>query len=233
MNNDPYRSAQKIVPEIIRLFQPRSVLDVGCGDGSWLKAFAESGVTDYLGIDSRAQAADELVIPIDRYLPMDLTAPRSLDRKFDIVTSFETAEHLRRSHAKDFVHFLTQHSNIIVFSSAAAGQGGPHHVNERNPEYWAQAFFDEGYEAFDPIRLSLIPDQAISWQYRQNALVYIKSPVPEEYNYLPRFNPEFQLTHSRVARRREAKHLLMLGGAAAAVGFALGYLVGGAKNDED
>ena len=47
-----YRSAIKIIPLLKALIQIRSVVDVGCGTGSWLKAFQENGVKDILGIDS-------------------------------------------------------------------------------------------------------------------------------------------------------------------------------------
>ncbi len=44
-------SAEVIVPIITSLFPVRSVIDVGCGVGGWLKTFGKHGVTDHLGID--------------------------------------------------------------------------------------------------------------------------------------------------------------------------------------
>lgn len=38
------RSAEIVVPEIIKLLKPTSVIDVGCGEAVWLPVFAEQGV---------------------------------------------------------------------------------------------------------------------------------------------------------------------------------------------
>lgn len=40
-----------IVPEIIRLLNPKSVVDIGCGIGTFLHVFKRLGVKDVLGID--------------------------------------------------------------------------------------------------------------------------------------------------------------------------------------
>ena len=45
------RSAQIVVPVLVDLFDPRSVLDVGCGKGEWLHAF---DLEDTVGVDISA-----------------------------------------------------------------------------------------------------------------------------------------------------------------------------------
>ena len=45
------RSANVIAPIVVNLVHPQTVVDVGCGTGSWLKTFLEAGVEDGLGID--------------------------------------------------------------------------------------------------------------------------------------------------------------------------------------
>ena len=44
-------SARKIVPLVLELCRPKSVIDIGCGVGTWLSVFAENGVQDFLGVD--------------------------------------------------------------------------------------------------------------------------------------------------------------------------------------
>lgn len=41
----------QIVPEIIKLLEPKSVVDFGCGVGTFLKAFKNHGINNVLGID--------------------------------------------------------------------------------------------------------------------------------------------------------------------------------------
>ena len=38
-------------------------MDVGCGQGEWLKVFTELAVSDYHGIDGYYVADDQLLIP--------------------------------------------------------------------------------------------------------------------------------------------------------------------------
>jgi len=44
-------SGNEIIPFIMQIVEPRSVVDFGCGNGSWLEVFEELGVNDLLGID--------------------------------------------------------------------------------------------------------------------------------------------------------------------------------------
>lgn len=45
------RSAREIIPLVLQLVQPQSVIDVGCGTGTWLSVFKEFGMPECLGID--------------------------------------------------------------------------------------------------------------------------------------------------------------------------------------
>ena len=40
-----------IFPIVNNLYKPQSILDVGCGLGTWLKIISDSGIEDFLGID--------------------------------------------------------------------------------------------------------------------------------------------------------------------------------------
>ncbi len=44
-------SAKVIVPLVMDLINPKSVIDVGCGDGSWLTQFKQCGVEKITGLD--------------------------------------------------------------------------------------------------------------------------------------------------------------------------------------
>jgi ribosomal protein L11 methylase PrmA len=44
-------SATEIIPILWEFVQPKRVIDVGCGTGTWLSAFQEFGLKDIFGID--------------------------------------------------------------------------------------------------------------------------------------------------------------------------------------
>jgi 2-polyprenyl-3-methyl-5-hydroxy-6-metoxy-1,4-benzoquinol methylase len=79
---------------IIAAVQPNTVIDVGCGVGTWLAVLAENGVADVWGIDGDYVDRALLEIPEERFLPHDLTKPVRLERRFDLVLCLEVAEHL-------------------------------------------------------------------------------------------------------------------------------------------
>lgn len=128
---------------VLERFRPQSVLDVGCGTGAALGFFVDRGL-DAAGIEG-----SELAISRnpngERIRCHDLEYPLDLGRRFDLVWSFEVAEHLRPDKAETFVDTLTRHSDLVVLSAAPPGQGGEGHFNEQPPEYWIELFDSKGF----------------------------------------------------------------------------------------
>lgn len=167
-------SAQTVIPAVMELLRPDSVLDVGCGTGTWLSEWGRAGVADVVGIDGDYVDRAELQLTTDQFVPADLRKSFSLGRKFDLVQSFEVAEHLEEAYSDAFVESLTAHGETILFSAAVPGQGGTHHVNEQWPSYWAEKFAKAGYTAYDVIRPRFWADPRVAWWYRQNILLFAR-----------------------------------------------------------
>jgi SAM-dependent methyltransferase len=165
-------SARRVAPLVNALLAPRAVLDVGCGLGTWLKAFSDIGVADVLGIDGDYVERSALLVPPDRFVAADLRSPPPLDRVFDLAVSLEVAEHLPAEHASAFVRYLGAAAPAVLFSAAIPGQGGRDHVNEQWQDYWRAKFAEIGYAAVDAIRPRIwgCPDVAV-W-YQQNMVLY-------------------------------------------------------------
>jgi SAM-dependent methyltransferase len=168
------QSAAKIVPLIMQALRPSAVVDVGCGVGTWLAAFAEHGVADTLGIDGGYVDPALLHIPRERFLAHDLTTPIALKRRFDLVLCLEVAEHLPAEHAPTLIDSLVGLGPAVVFSAAIPFQGGTHHVNEQWPDYWAHHFAARGYVPVDYFRRKIWQVPGIEWWYAQNLLLYIE-----------------------------------------------------------
>lgn len=190
-------SAEAVVPLLLADFPARSVVDVGCGVGTWLAAFARHGVGDLLGIDGDHVRPDMLRIDRSRFLAADLRRPPELGRRFDLACSFEVAEHLPPDCAGAFVRLLTRAAPVVAFSAAVPNQGGVDHLNERPQSYWAGLFATQGYVAIDPIRPLVRGDPRVEWWYRQNLLVYCepahrpaRHPPVTEPLYLDLIDPD-------------------------------------------
>lgn len=69
-----YESARIMLPYVDKIFHPKSVIDVGCGVGTWLKAWKDINPSIYIaGIDGNDVSEDMFFIPKDCYKRVDLT----------------------------------------------------------------------------------------------------------------------------------------------------------------
>ncbi len=175
------RSAGAIVPLVVEIMHPNSVIDFGCGTGTWLAVFQEYGVPDVLGIDGDYVERSSLEIHEERFLAWDLTSHLRLDRTFDLAISLEVGEHLPASSAEDFVASLTSAAPVVLFSAAIPFQKGQGHVNEQWPDYWADLFAMQNYVCIDLLRPILWNDEAVEWWYAQNILIYASQEILNRY----------------------------------------------------
>lgn len=169
-----------LVPDIVAAIGkcPRSVIDLGCGDGSALRWFREAGAESLVGVD--ANGPPEWSRGIGLHLRHDLTQPIDLRQRADLVVCVEVAEHLPESAADTLVENLVRHGDRILFSAAPPGQGGTGHINEQPPEYWQRKFAKFGYEYQDLFRHRLHPD--VSPWFRANLTLVAK---PEKLIRVP------------------------------------------------
>lgn len=61
-------AAKEILPFVLKIKDIDSVIDVGCGNGSWLKAVKELGVNEVLGIDGIKVPKEELNISDNEFI---------------------------------------------------------------------------------------------------------------------------------------------------------------------
>jgi SAM-dependent methyltransferase len=165
-----------VVPLLLQYIQPESVLDVGCGIGTWLKAFEENGIVDFLGMDGNHVDQRRLKISPVNFKIQNLTHPWDLHRRFDLAACLEVAEHLPASASELLVEMLVKHSDSILFSAAIPGQGGQNHLNEQWPAYWQTKFKTHGFYFHDIIRPLIWDNNDIQWWYRQNIFLVNKQP---------------------------------------------------------
>jgi cyclopropane fatty-acyl-phospholipid synthase-like methyltransferase len=175
------KSARQIVPLILELVQLASVIDIGCGIGTWLSAFKEHGISDIIGVDGHYIERNMLLIPEERFIPFDLTNSIRMERSFDLVMSLEVAEHLPKEFADAFVESLTGLGSLVLFSAAIPFQRGTNHVNEQWPDYWTEKFEKRGYVVVDCLRRKIWQNQKVEAFYAQNLLMFVHEREMDRY----------------------------------------------------
>jgi SAM-dependent methyltransferase len=183
-----FRSAMRMLPHVLQLLSPRSIVDVGCGVGTWLAAARELGVPDVFGVDGDYVDRDLLKIPPERFLPVDLTAPFRLNQTFDLALSLEVGEHLPEPSANDYVESLTRLAPAVLYSAAIPRQTGENHLNEQWQIWWVERFARFGFVALDCIRRRVWQDSAVEWWYAQNTLLMVRE---DHLNLSPRLREEW------------------------------------------
>lgn len=184
-NSDTEKSASRILSILFSYFQPKSMIDFGCGVGTWLNIGNQLGVSDYLGIEGDWLDKKHLVIKEDSFRHRNLTTQIRLPKRYDLAISLEVAEHIDEKFASLFIENLTKASDVILFSAAIPGQRGSGHVNEQWPDYWIAKFEEYDYSPFDIIRPAVWLDSQVKTWYKQNTLVFVKK---SKLSDLPCFN---------------------------------------------
>lgn len=188
-------SALAIIPEVIKLVQPKSVIDLGCGIGVWLSVFKELGVEDISGVDGDWVDQERLKIQKDCFISADLRQPFNLGKQFDLAVSVEVAEHLPRESAEDFVDSLVKLAPVVLFSAAVPFVPGNMHINCQWPSWWAKHFYSRGYVVIDCIRNKVWSNEKVMWAYSQGIMIFVNEKLLENYPLLKAEYHESDLFH--------------------------------------
>ncbi len=146
INAEEGEQARRLADLLIWKYAPKSVLDVGCASGLYLKPFLDQGVQCH-GVDfSEAVLSDEVLqIPRELIKTIDISK-QEIRQKADLTLCIEVLEHIPASGAAASIKHLSQTSQTIFFSAAQPGQGGHGHINCQLKEYWQKLFADNGFK---------------------------------------------------------------------------------------
>src|SRR5262245_48237868 len=111
-------SAKQFCAFLVPLLRINSVLDVGCGRGAWLREWKAAGVAIARGVDGPYIQQSSLLVPAADFMAVDLSKRFDTNHRYDLVTSFEVAEHLPGDCAGAFVDSLLTHGDLVLFSAA-------------------------------------------------------------------------------------------------------------------
>lgn len=168
-------SAEAVLGLIYGYYKPRTVIDVGCGQGAWLAVAESLGAEILKGVDGSWVKKEALIsknidfsgVNFDQCMP-------ELTERYDLCICLEVAEHVSEGNAKKFIDFLCSASDTVLFSAAIKYQGGENHINEQWPSYWIGFFKSNGYECLDILRDKLWNAETVDVWYKQNIFLFVK-----------------------------------------------------------
>jgi SAM-dependent methyltransferase len=169
------RNFRSIVQVFSKIKRCNTVVDVGCGGGGLLRCFKEDGAEVY-GLDGPWVDLNLLEINLTKneFLIVDLESDITLNKKFDLCTCIEVAEHLSEGRALEFIKNLTELSDFVLFSAATKYQGGENHLNEQCHEYWEKLFSIHDYKCYDIFKIDLWNSENTYWWIKQNMVLYVR-----------------------------------------------------------
>ena len=117
-----------------------TVLDIGCGPGTYVRALRELGV-DAIGIDTDERVSEQ------EYLSQQSLFDTKLQAQ--LVLCLEVAEHIDSSLSDDTaasVAGAVEPGGMLIWSAAHPGQGGTGHINCQPKSYWHSKLKEAGLE---------------------------------------------------------------------------------------
>jgi len=165
-----------------KLFMERygvnSIVDFGCGIGSYLLAALESGVEHIKGYEIGGEHSKKYTDPrihsqID--FNSDITTPLN-PATFDYSFCIEVAEHVEPSGSEQVVKNIVQATNkMTVFTAAPAKQDGCGHINTHSKIFWVNLFETNGmvYDGEEAIALKQLWSDAPDYVLK-NLMVFKK-----------------------------------------------------------
>jgi hypothetical protein len=133
-------------------FKPNSVVDFGCGIGSYLESCYNKNIESFKGYDIGGESAKKYTPAFlhNHIIYEDCTKEIITERKYECVITFETIEHIEPSGTDTFIKNLVNATdkNIgkILFTGAPPEQDGCGHINCQEKSFWIEQFAKYNFE---------------------------------------------------------------------------------------
>lgn len=163
--------AERLTRWIKRHINPNTVLDLGCGPGTYVNCFTDLGIS-CIGYDTdpRVEGKDNLLCK----------SIFDLEHSADLTLCMEVAEHIDSS-ANDRIASTMFDSlapeGLLIWTAAKPGQGGVGHINCQTKEYWEEKLNATGLvrcpDMEDKLKTYITKGYHMGW-FVQNLMIYKK-----------------------------------------------------------
>lgn len=175
-NGDPITFFPDCYGYVCLTYGIRSVIDIGCALGFNARWLLDRGY-DVMGIEGFPEYVAGNKLPPERIVQHDYTTgPYVPERAFDLAICTEFVEHVEAQFTQNFIATFKR-CRFVLMSHALPGQGGWHHVNEREPSYWIdlmrEAGFDHLHEDSKRMQATFRPEE----RYGRNTLMLFRNTM--------------------------------------------------------
>jgi 2-polyprenyl-3-methyl-5-hydroxy-6-metoxy-1,4-benzoquinol methylase len=167
---DPSTWNPELWQHLIDVYKPKTVLDVGCGQGHAVVWFQDHGIRA-IGFDGLAENLKGLNEQ-DGFYVCDLTKEPFEETPVDLVWCSEVVEHIAEEHIDNLITSLSN-GNMVAMTFATPGQDGWHHVNCQPKEYWIDILDKAGYQCLERETEHAKQISRNGW-FKKNGLLFVK-----------------------------------------------------------
>jgi SAM-dependent methyltransferase len=138
IDHEERQPAERIAKWISSALPPGTVLDIGCGPGTYVTALRSFGISARgIDVDDRVKGKEHL-----KYQSL---FELSNEDRADIVLCLEVAEHIEENLADVVAHQVAGTvKKTLIWTAAQPGQGGIGHINCQPREYWEKKLTEQG-----------------------------------------------------------------------------------------
>ncbi|MEZ0537117.1 glycosyltransferase [Caldicellulosiruptoraceae bacterium PP1] len=132
-----------IADYIIKTFNPKRTLDVGCAKGLLVECLRDRGVEAY-GFDISEYAISQVREDLKPFVWVQ-SAHEPIKEKYDLITCIEVLEHIPNEYVDQVIKNITNCTNIIIISSTSSAFDDPTHINIKTNIEWINLFAKYGF----------------------------------------------------------------------------------------
>lgn len=170
---------------LMKEYRPQSVIDFGCGIGSYLLSAKRNGAASVLGYDIGLDSIRKFADPeiVNHIYKERCDTILSSIPEYDLVLCIETGEHIIPENSPCLVKNLCNacdKSGMIIFSAAPPGQEGSGHINCKPRSFWISLFEDNGFciDAYNTDKISQAwHSQGCPDYIKNNLIVFIPNSI--------------------------------------------------------